>query len=291
MIAETRRERRSMRAAGMKAAAGAVLALALAFAAPPPAAGQMTPEEAASRARWEEFLATAEVVASERMSGKEAVTQPWVLTLRKGDEVRRALWKDIEGRPAGFVENWRYEIAASRLDEFLGLHMVPPTIERRFRGIRGSCQLWIDDAISLKTKEARKIRTPAARIPGWNRATYLQRAFDNLVANEDRHMNQVLITADWRLILIDHSRSFRATKKFVRELIYTERHREGPKLMRELPRAFVEKLRALDPVSVRAAVGEYLADDEIAAVLARRDLILREVARLTEKYGESSVLY
>ena len=145
--------------------------------------------------------------------------------------------------------------------------------------------------MTLKTKDARKIKTPSLKILGWNRATYLQRAFDNLIANEDRHMNQLLITADWRVVLIDHSRSFRSSKKFTRELIYTEQHREGPKLMRELPRAFVEKLRGLDAAAVRTAVGEYLTDEEIAAVLARRDLILAEVDRLIAKFGETSVLY
>lgn len=271
--------------------ARASLALILALAALPLAGGQLMPEEVAARARWEDFLATAEVVASEQMGGTEAVTQPWVLTLKKGDEVHRALWKDVEGRVGGFIDNWRYEIAAFRLDDLLQLHRVPPTIERRYRGNRGSCQLWIEDAMTLKTKEAKKIKTPSLKILGWNRATYLQRAFDNLIANEDRHMNQLLITADWRVLLIDHSRSFRTSKKFVKELIFTEKHREGPKLMRELPRAFVEKLRGLDAAAVREAVGEYLADDEIAAVLARRDLILEEIARLTAKFGEESVLY
>jgi len=275
----------------IKNMAGASLALILALAALPLAGGQLTPEEVAAQARWEDFLATAEVVSSEQLGGSEAVTEPWVLTLKKGDEVHRALWKDVEGRVGGFIENWRYEIAAFRLDVFLGLHRVPPTIERRYRGTRGSCQLWIEDAMTLKTKEAKKIKTPSLKILGWNRATFLQRAFDNLIANEDRHMNQLLITADWRVLLIDHSRSFRTSKKFVRELIFTEKHREGPKLMRELPRAFVEKLRGLDAATVRTVVGEYLADDEIAAVLARRDLILEEIARLTAKFGEASVLY
>ncbi len=270
---------------------GARLALILALAAAPLAGGQLTPEEVAALPRWEAFLATAEVVSSEQLSGTEAVTQPWVLTLKQDGEVRRALWKDIEGRPEGFIENWRYEIAAFRLDDYLGLHRVPPTVERRYRGNRGSCQLWIEGAMTLKEKEAKKIKTPSLKIPSWNRATYLQRAFDNLIANEDRHMKQLLITADWRVLLIDHSRSFRTSKKFVRELIFTERHREGPKLMRELPRAFVEKLRGLDAAALRTAVGEYLADDEIAAVLARRNLILAEVERLIAKFGESSVLY
>ena len=93
------------------------------------------------------------------------------------------------------------------------------------------------------------------------------------------------------MILIDHSRSFRSSKKFTKELIYTEKHREGPKLMSELPRAFVEKIKALTFDGIKSVVGEYLKDDEINAVLARRDLILAEIDRLVQKNGEDQVLY
>lgn len=274
-----------------KPAARAAIILGLALSAGPLPAGQLTPEDVADRVRREDFLATAEVASSERLTGSEAVTQPWVLTLKKGGETHRALWKDVEGRLGGFIDNWHYEIAAYRMDLLLGLHMVPPTIERRYRGNRGSCQFWVENAMTLKEKEARKIKTPSIKIFGWNRATYLQRAFDNLIANEDRHSKQLLITSDWRLLLIDHSRSFRSSRRFSNELIFSEKSREGPKLMRELPRAFVERLRGLDAASVRGAVGEYLTDHEIAALLARRDLILEEIARLVAGFGEDSVLY
>jgi precorrin-6B methylase 1 len=62
-------------------------------------------------------------------------------------------------------------------------------------------------------------------------------------------------------------------------------------LMSELPRAVVEKLKALDFAAVRAAVGEYLSDEEIRAVLVRRELILEEIDRLIQVNGEAKVLY
>ena len=193
---------------------------------------------------------------------------------------------------AGYVEGWRFEVAAYRLDKLLELGRIPPTIERRFNENRGSCQLWLEGCISLKQKDEQKLRTPPVHLLGWNRSTYLQRAFDNLIANEDRHMNQILISQpDFRMLLIDHSRSFRTSKKFIQGLIYTAKHREGPKLMKELPRAFVDGVKALTAETIRAAVGDYLTDEEIAAVLARRDLILAEVDRLIKENGEGQVLY
>ncbi len=252
---------------------------------------QFTPEEIAETEKWEEFLQTADIVGQKQMGGREAVTNPWRLTLEKDGITRDAIWKNPEGRMRGFIEGWKWEIAAYRLNKHFELNMVPPTVERRFQGNRGSCQLWVESEMSLKRKEENKIKTPSYKVFPWNRAIYLQRAFDNLIANEDRHQNQILITKDWRMILIDHSRSFRTAKEFTKSLIYTAKHKEGPKLMRELPRAFVEKLKALNFEVMKNVAGEYLTDDEINAVLARRDLILQEIDKLIKEFGEENVLY
>jgi hypothetical protein len=255
------------------------------------AALQFLPDELAQRTRWEEFLKTAEVVGSKQLVGSEAVTSPWVLTLKLGDVTHRGLWKNAQGRMGGYWEGWTYEIAAYLLDRHLGIGLVPPTVERRFRDERGSCQYWVDDCMSLKEREEKKIKMPPAKVMGWNRATYLQRLFDNLIANEDRHMNQILITPDWRMVLIDHSRSFRTSGRFTKSLLYSAKNPEGPKLMSQVPRAVVAKIKALDFGSVKAVVGPYLSDEEIRAVLIRRDLILAEIDRLVSANGESQVFY
>jgi hypothetical protein len=239
----------------------------------------------------EEFLAGAVIVEAEQLGGSSAVTKPYKLTLEKDGVRKPALWKDVEKSEMGRPDRWRYEIAAYRIDRLLGLDMVPPTIERRYREVRGSIQEWVASRMSLNTKNDKKISVPPRYVLGWNRATYLQRAFDNLIANEDRHGNNILIRDDWRIYLIDHSRSFRTSKKFTDALIYTEKHREGPKPMKELPRALVEKLKGLTAESVAAAAGEYLVAEEIAALLKRRVLILAEVDRLIKLNGEENVLY
>jgi len=270
---------------------GSALVWAALGVMPATAPAQFTPEELAERPNWESFLLTADITGSEQFRGDQAVTSPWKLTLKSDDIVRDTLWKNPEGMMGGFLEGWRYEIAAYLLDKHLELGMIPPTVERRFHENRGSLQLWIPECITLKQKTEQKIKTPLIKVFNWNRCTYLQRAWDNLIANEDRHMNQILITPDYRMILIDHSRSFRTGKKFVKQLIYTERHREGPKLMSELPRAFVDKIKALNFDSIKTIVGDYLKDAEIEAVLTRRDLILAEIDRIVKKEGEANVLY
>ncbi len=265
-----------------------ILASALGFV--PLLRAQFTGEELAQRPQWEEFLKTADIIDQRQISGREAVTSPWVLTLKKGDVTHQALWKNAQGRMAGYIEGWQYEIAAYLMDKLIGLNMVPPTVEREFNGNKGSCQFWMDNTMTLRDREEKKIKMPLIKVFNWNRSTYLQRFWDNLIDNEDRHLNQILITADWRMILIDHSRSFRDSRTS-KKLIYTEKHKEGPKLMSELPRRIVENAKALTFESIRAAVGNTLTDDEIRNILFRRDLILGEIDKLIQKNGEKNVLY
>ncbi len=50
-----------------------------------------------------------------------------------------------------------------------------------------------------------------------------------------------------------------------------------PFLFRRLPRQFVRAIERLDLDAVREAVGRYLKNDEIKAVLKRRDILLQEI--------------
>jgi len=252
---------------------------------------QFTPEELAEREKWEKFLKTAEIIGQKQKRSREAVTEPWELTLEKNGITRKALWKNCEGRMKGSMENWRWEIAAYRLDKYLELNMISPTVEKRFKGQRGSCQLYAVYWIKADEKNEKNIKVPSYKIFYYNRATYLRWAFDNLIGNEDRHSGNIFITKDWRIILPDHSRTFRTSKKFTKNLIYTEKHREGPKIMKELPRAFVEKLKSLNYKLIKDIVGEYLTEKEINAVLLRQGLILKVIDERIKKLGEDKVLY
>jgi hypothetical protein len=256
-----------------------------------PSFAQFMAEEIAERGKWEKFLEEAEVVDFYQMKGPEAVTEPWVLTLEKDGVKMRALWKDAFGRQKGAMESWKWEIAAYRLDKLVGLEMVPPTIEKRFREERGSCQLWIDDSMTLEEKENKGIKTPSFKIFYWNRALYKQRTWDNLIANEDRHQGQFLITSDFRILLCDHSRSFPTGKKQAERLIFDENYWEGPRLMRELPRSLYENMKSLTFEKIKDAVEDYLTDKEIEAVLKRKDLIVGWIEKRIVEVGEDKVLY
>jgi hypothetical protein len=287
-------EKLSLGRAAMKHAVIVLISLSLLSVSAPKASAQFTPEEIAQRPFWEEFLKTAEIVRSERTG--EGVTKPFKLYLKKGDTEGKACWKNPSGIQLGFLEGWQYEIAAYDLDKLIGLNLIPPAVEREFNGKRGALSYWASSEMNLLKQQEQKIDIPAEARPNTDNMKYLIRAFDCLIANEDRTQQNILLTKDWRMIAIDHSRAFRSSKEFTDQLMFgkngLKRFADGkPFLFRRLPRLFVERVKALDFQSIKGAVGPYLTDTEINAILKRKVLLLAEIDELIKENGEDKVLY
>lgn len=249
---------------------------------------QFTPEELANREKWERFLMTAEITGHRETRG--GVTKPLQLFLKKGDVEASGCWKNPKGMMQGYLEGWQYEIAAYRMDKLLELNMIGPTVEREFEGKKGSLQLWVGEMNDLERME-REIPIPKPYLDRWEKQKYLMRAFDSLIANEDRTQENIRYTKDWRMILIDHSRSFRSSKKFTGQLVYGKNGLLGAKLFRQLPRAFAEKIKTLDFKTIKKAVDPYLEDREIQAIMSRKILLLAEIEGMIKENGEAEVLY
>lgn len=265
--------------------------LTVAFLAVAPARGQFTAAELAARSDWEAFLREAEIVDKVQMEREEGVTRPWKLTLRRGEVVRSALWKDASGVRGGFWEGWKYEIAAYLLDKRLGIGMVPPTVEKALDGRPGSCQLWIEGTALYGAMLAARQGLESFRSEGWKKAGYIAQLFDDLVGNEDRHTRNVLVTADFRAILIDHSRTFRTMKSFVEGVPFSDKNVPPANLLRKLPRGLVQNVRDLSEGALRKAVGDLLSEEEVRAVLSRRKILLLEIDKVVGRFGEADVLY
>ena len=258
---------------------------------------QFTPEEIAQREKWEDFLGTAEIVKYDLVG--EGVTKPWRLYLKKGDVEKRAVWKNIDERLiGGGRDSWKYEIAAYRIDKLIGLNMVPPVVEREFRGKKGCLSLWADDQISLLAVMEKGIRIPESAYRHYEDMGYVYRLWCSLIANDDPTQENIRFTVkDWRMILIDHSRAFRSDKKYTKNLVFgvngiKKAQADGrPFLILRVPRALLERIKALDAAALKAVVGPYLTDKEIDSVIARKQLIVDEVAEMIRQYGEAKVLY
>ncbi len=259
-----------------------------------PVSAQFTAEEIAQRPFWEEYLKTAEIVSSEEIG--EGVTKPLKLYLQQGDVKSKACWKNPKGLRDGFLEGWQYEIAAYRLDKLIGLNMIPPAVEREFNGKPGALIYWITSEYSLLDLMEKKIPIPEAELEHTENMKYVARAWDCLVANDDRTQQNIRYTKDWRVILIDHSQAFRSAKEYTERLIFgrngIKKTADGkPFLFRRLPRWFVENLRKVDCENIKQAVGSCLTDKEIDAVCKRKALLLNEIDAMIKESGEAKVLY
>lgn len=119
--------------------------------------------------------------------------------------------------------------------------------------------------------------------------------FDVLIANPDRASGANMRTVEnrgvLRLAIRDHNLAFAARPadaQWGRMLTMLRR-------VRRFSHAFVERLEALDEAGVREAmadevVGTLLDDDQIAAVMDRRETVLSWIGALVELHGEDAVL-
>ena len=97
----------------------------------------------------------------------------------------------------------------------------------------------------------------------WNRQMWITRMFDQLIANVDRNLGNLLIDTSYNIWMIDHSRAFRINKDL-----------KSPGNLSGMDRAILEKMRTLTSQAVKSAVGDHLTDIEIEAMLSRRDRIV-----------------
>ena len=266
------------------------------FAAGWPVFGQFKPEEIVQRERWEEFLATAEITRYEPIG--KGVTKPWKIFLKKGDIEKKAAWKNVDEEFAeGAIDSWKHEVAAYRLDKLIGLNTIPPYVEREFQGKKGALSLWTDIKYSALDMAERGINPPDSAWKQTDDMKYVYRLWACLIANDDPTQENTLYTEDWRMIFIDHSRAFRSDKKYTERLVLgvngiKKKQVDGqPFLIRRVPRVLLDKIKVLDFASVKQAVGPYLTDREIESIIARKPLILDEIAAMIRQNGEDKVLY
>lgn len=236
----------------------------------------------------EQFLSRARI-ARVRSVG-DGVTLPRRATLERDGTVQDAALKDIDFIRPGVTQlddgavifnmedNWRFEVAAYRIDRLIGLGLVPATVEREYRGKPGSLQWWVESEWSEADRRQNDIQPPDPE--RWEREQLRMRLFDNLLFNWDRHANNILVTKDFELRLIDHSRAF---------LAYDELRR--PEELTRFSRSLLTGLERLNRDNLRREVGRYLETSKIDALLARRDLILELARTRVQERGEAATLY
>jgi hypothetical protein len=246
-----------------------LLSSASPLAAQPPAT--TTPAPALTLAEQEEFLLKAKVVRTKGVS--TGVTGTLRATLSDGrithdasiqtiDEFKQRFESD-RGTEFNFRDTWRFNVAAYRLDRLLELGMIPPSVERAHNGKHGSFTWWVDDVMMDETARYKK-KVEAPDSARWNEQMWHVRMFDQLIYNVDRNLGNLLIDTDWRIWMIDHSRSFRLMDVL-----------KAPGNLSKCDRKVIERLKALDKATLTQAMKDYLGPAEINALLKRRDAIVQ----------------
>lgn len=175
----------------------------------------------------------------------------------------KPVYRTQSGEERNFRDSWRFNVAAYKLDRMLGLHLVPVSVQRRWRGDQGAFTWWVDNVL-MDEEQRRKANTQPPEGLRWNTQMHAIRVFDQLIDNVDRNQGNILITNTWRLWAIDHTRAFRYSK--------TPRK---PANVTPVDPAVLERLKALEFNTLKKELSRYLTDDDLRNLLARRDAILR----------------
>jgi len=221
--------------------------------------------------RIEEHLKNAGIASIKDIG--TGVTRPRRAYLTPSEPVESVAWKVLPpGRRGGFWESYKSEIAAYELDRLLNMHMVPPTVERRIADETGAAVMWVTGVKSVKELGG---KVPSG--PEWGKPLRQMMMFDNLIRNIDRNAGNILVGRPGDLILIDHSRAFTIDKKLQNKV---ERVDAG----------LWERMQTLTRENLDRALGPWLDEDAIAAIIERRDAMAAAIDKLVAKNGRSLVL-
>lgn len=238
-----------------------------------------------TRTEKEEFLSKANIVdEGDTSTGSKF----WRVTLDDGKRKHDAAIETSTSRDAS-QRNYRFNVAAYELDKALDLNFVAPSVERTIKGQPAAFTWWVDDVLmNEQSRRGQKIEPPDP--DRWNKQIQVVRVFDELIANAYRNVSpafylatmwdNLLITKEWRIWLVDHTRAFG-----------TSRQLENPDSLVQCDRAMLSKLRVLNSEVMKQKLGKYLVSEQLDALEARRELLVKHFAEQIALKGEGAVLY
>jgi hypothetical protein len=219
----------------------------------------------------EEHLKSAAIMRIEDIG--TGVTRPRRAFLTPTEPVASLVWKVLPpGRRQGYWESYKSEIAAYELDRLLNMRMVPPAVERKIGDETGAAVMWVSGMKSVKEL--------GGKVPGgadWGKAIRQMQMFDNLIRNIDRNAGNILIGQPGDIILIDHSRAFTSDKKLQNKV-------------ERVDADLWERMQTLTRENLTRALGPWLDEQAITAIITRRDAMAAEVDKQIARRGRALVL-
>jgi len=229
------------------------------------------------RFRIEEFLRSAKVtnIIKDLETGR---TEFWQVLLKNGSQEKKAVFKYVNRfRPHIIPDSFQYELAAYELNKLLGLDIVPPVVPRRIEGLEGSLQLYMENCIKEQERKGKDIAFP-------NDQCQIEMdnilVFEILVADQCRDIDDTLVDCKtWKIWRIDFSEAFSPVHELGKNCS-----------IRCCSKSLFQALNDLDKKDVTKKLKPFLNHDEIEALFARKDLIIKKINDLVSKKGKEKVL-
>lgn len=158
------------------------------------------------------------------------------------------------------------DLAAWRLDQLLGLEMVPATVSREVNGEPGTLQYLPALAMNEQQRQIQRAGGGAwCPLPDQFGAMYI---FDALIGNAGRSLERLLYnTESFQIVLVGHDAAFTTTGSKPDHL---------SEIALPLTPMWVELLVAMSEESLQELLGDVLDRRRLRALLARRDAILED---------------
>jgi hypothetical protein len=226
------------------------------------------------------FLRTADIGYCK--VGQDGVRFAKICDLEANGLRLRALFQSVDEKPGNVAEeprsvprSYRNEIASFHIDRMLDIGLVPATVERSVNGVPGSLQIWLDTAVDEPLLE---IYNKTDLLDGLEDQLSRARAFMAVMDVYEAHpsIGLMLLPHERQLQVADVTKAFSTSTELNPNLLQGR----CPPIT---PRRRLELL-GITQQEIKGEVGMYLSDEQIKALLVRRDLILNDCGE-----SESSV--
>lgn len=233
--------------------------------------------ESLDRKSIEKFLKKANDVSFEKGRGRR--TESWVVELDDGKIQGRGFFKLANRErpnPRG-GDSYKYVLASYELDKMLDLNLVPPTVERKIEGRKGSLMLYLEEPVISEEDRLQRNLVPPD-IGSFYKTLSDLTVFENLLffpsLCNQKDLGNIMIKTEnnWKVWMIDLSDAFPPATMLIPGCEITD-----------CSDNLFHKLENLSRNGIRARLGSYLNDEEISALLVRKDLIIQKVKELRAK--------
>lgn len=216
----------------------------------------------------EHYLRTARIVSAipDEDAGR---SEPWRINLSDGKKRLKGWFKHINRVRPNIIpaDSYKYELAAYELDKLLDFNIVPPTVEREIKGYIGSLQLFVEDCTSLsvlmrkkdKILASDKIKSALQEVAVFEILTYCQR-------NSESEKDILIHDTNGKVCRVDFSQAFAPEPHF------------PPGIKAVKCSAKIQKsLENLSRDKIETALSPFLNEEEIRALLARKELLVEKL--------------